>query len=154
MVGWIIGEVDALIESTLANDTIIKQKMGISSGKARVAGYRIPRDPFMDSAHPFYIFFYSIPGPSSRVNGNTIIQRNPDYDIEVRSLGAATDDAEACVDRVETLIGAWKNQVTPSGNYLVSAVSVKEISITQPGETTEVYYERKGFTYKLAVVHS
>lgn len=150
---WEIGDVDALIESTLANDAIIKTKMGITTGKARVANTRVP-SPKDKTWNALYIYFYCIPGPDAPGQGTRRIQSNPDYDIEVRTLGAPTDDSEAIVDRIDELIGTMTRTLTPSGHWVVSARRVRPIHMTQPGESTEVFYTRRGATYKLAVVSS
>lgn len=148
---WAMGEVDELIESRLSNDATIKTKMGIATGKARVAGYFIPRDPkYFDPPYPFFIYFYPIPMAGARVNGNRIIQHNVNYDIEVRTLGAPTSDSEAVVDRVQALM-TMVSQLTSSGNWVVSSSHLKPIMKFQRGETPEVYYTRRGGTYGFAI---
>jgi hypothetical protein len=144
---WPINQVDKLIEATLSNDATIKSLMG---GKARVAGYRIPRDK---NWFPF-IFFYCIPGPVAPGQGTTVIQFNPEYAIETRTVGAPTDESEAIVERVDFLIGTMVKQLTPDGNWVVSARLNTEINQVQQGETGEVFYMRRGGNYKLAVVRS
>lgn len=148
---WPISEVDKLIYSTLANDSTIKQKQGVdSTNKARVSGYRVVTDK---DYFPF-VYFYSITGPNKRVNGNTVVQFNPDYAIEVRTLGAPTDDSEAVVARVDELIGTMKKQLTSDSKWVVSAVARSPIMITEQGEIPEVYYTRRGSTYRLSVVRA
>jgi hypothetical protein len=148
---WPIRQVDKLIVARLKDDATIKQLQKVSAGDARLSGYR----PVPSSKSDFfpYIFFYAIAGVNSRVNGNTVIQWNPDFDFEVRTLGAPTDDDEAVVERVDELI-TMVSQPTPDGKWLVSSVASHEINITQQGETSEVYYTRIGNSYKFQVVRS
>lgn len=151
MARWPIGDVDALIKATLANDSIIKTKMGVTgSDEARVSGYRVVRDP----AYFPYIYFYSIPGTVARVNGTQVVQWNPTYDIEVRTLGSPTDDSEDIVDRIDALIGTMVRQVTPSTLWVVSAAVNQVINIPEQGESPEVYYMRRGHSYNLFVTRS
>lgn len=148
---WEIDAVDKLIQKTLSEDATIKTKMGITGGgKARVSGYRVVRDA---SYFP-YIYFYAIVGPDTPGQGTTRIQSNPDYDIEVRTLGAPTDDSEAIVNRIDELIGTMKAQLTIDGKWVVSARRRRPISMVQSGETADIYYTRRGGTYKLSVVRA
>lgn len=148
---WPIRQVDKLIYSKLADDATIKTKMGIASaGKARVSGYRV----VTDKAYFPYIYFYSLTGPVTHGQGTVPIQRNVDYVIEVRTVGAPTTESEAIVDRIDELIGTMVKDLTADGNWVVSARLRSELSITEQGETPEIFYMRRGGTYKLAVVRS
>lgn len=146
---WPTREVDKLLKATLSDDSFIKTAMA-TPGKARVSGYRVVRD------HDYfpYIFFYQIPGPASSANGNKIIKFNPDYDIEVRTLGAPTDDTESIIDRIIEIVGSWSRKLTPNGAWVVSAVFKKEINILESGETAETFYTRRGGTFKFEIVRS
>lgn len=148
---WEVGDVDELIKTTLANDAVIKTKMGITSGEARVANMRVP-SPNDTTWNSLYIYFYCIPGPDAPGQGTTRIQANPDYDIEVRTLGAPTENSEAIIDRIDELIGTMVRTLTPSGRYVVSARRSAPINFVQQGESPEVFYTRRGATYKFAVV--
>lgn len=142
--GWEIRQVEKLFVTLLKNDATIKTRMG---GTARVAVNRVPQDP----AFFFYIFIYFIFGPDTRVQGGRRVMSNPDIDIEVRTIGAPTDDSEAVVARIDELMGLSR-QLTPDSNWVVSAVPQKPISIVEQGEAPEVYYMRRGRSYSLQVV--
>jgi len=150
MANWPLRDVEILIESTLADDSFIKTKQGVTTGKARVANTRVPRDPINYSP---YVYFYCIPGPVARGNGNKIVQWNPDYDVEVRTNGAPTTDSEATVDRIVELM-TMTSRLTANGLWAVSSVMTKEITQVEQGESTEVYYMRRGGTFKLQVVRA
>jgi len=147
MTGWELGDVDALIESTLANDSTIQSLMGVSP--ARVANYRVPSDL---SWKLLYIYFYSIPGNDIRVQGNGRVMTTVDYDIEVRTTGAPTDNSRAIVARIDVLIGAMKRQLTANSQWVVCATPLKPINILQSGESSDVFYVRQGRTYAIQVV--
>lgn len=152
MIKWEIGAVDELIYSTLANDSTIKAKQGITNSalKARVAGYRVPRDP----NYFHYIYYYSIPSPDAAGQGQSRIQSNIDYDIEVRTLGEPTDESEAVINRIDELVCAWKTQLTPDGVWMVAARRVAPIVLIEPGETDDIFYTRRGGTYRLQIVNA
>lgn len=149
---WPTWQVDQLIVAKLKDDATIKSLQKVSSGTARISGYRVVPSSKADF-YP-YIFFYSIPGVYTRINGNRIVAFNPDYDIENRIIGAPTADDVAVVERFDELIGEMKHQLTPDGKWSVSAVAKGEINITQQGETSEVYYTRIGNSYKFAAVRA
>lgn len=151
MAQWEIDQVDQLINSTLKNDSIIKTKMGISGGgEARVSLYRVVRDP---KWFP-YIYGYCIPGPDTPGQGTSRIQSNPDYVLEVRTIGAPTDDSEAIVDRVDDIIHHWVKELTPDAQWVVSARRRSAVSMVEPGEDPDIYYTRRGGIYKFAIVRS
>ncbi len=148
MVGWELGDVEALLVNLFQNDSTIKTKMGVTGGgKARVATGRVPRNPGWD----VYIYFYFILGQDTRVQGPARVMSNPDVDIEVRTLGAPTDDSEAIVDRIDVLM-QMKRTLTLNNRWLISVIPRKPINITAQGESTEVYNTRRGRTYGLQVV--
>lgn len=149
---WPIRQVDKLIVTKLKDDSTIKLLQKVTSGTARFSGYRTIPSSKADFFP--YIFFYSIPGVNVRVNGNRVVMWSPDYDLEVRTIGAPSDDDAALVERVDELIGTMVSQLTPDGKWAVSAVASHEINITQQGETPEVYYTRIGNSYKLSVVRA
>lgn len=148
---WEIGQVDELFQKTLANDAVIKTKMGITgAGEARVSAYRVVRDA---DFFP-YIYFYCITGPDTKGQGRVRIQTNVEYVFEVRAIGAPTDDTEAIVDRVDTLIGEMTKQLTPDNKWVVSAVRKSPVVLSDSGETNEIYYSRRGGTYDVYVVRA
>lgn len=152
MVGWELGDVEKLLTRLFEDDVTIQQKMGISgANKARVANSRVPRDKTW--LRSVYIFFYCVPGPDSRVQGNRRIMANPDYDIEVRTFRAPTDDSEAIIERIDELMGMSRT-LTANGKWIVSAIPMNPINITQEGATPEEYTVRRGRTYRLQVVQS
>jgi hypothetical protein len=151
MPDWEIGEVDKLLHETFANDTTIKTLQGVSgAAKARVSGYVVVRDP---NYFP-NIYFYLIPGPDGPGQGTTRIQSNLEYDIEVRTKGAPTDNSEAMVDRINVLM-KMKRTLTPDGEWVVASRRVKPISQPErdPDEPS-IYYMRRGATYYMQVVRS
>lgn len=152
MARWEVGDVEQLIETTLSDDPTIKTKMGIApGGKARVANTVIPRNKgWLD----LYIYFYCIPGPDTPGQGQTRIQSNPDYDIEVRTKGAPTQASEDIVDRIDELICAWNHQLTANGLWSVSVRRQRPINRKYDGETAEVYYIARGGTYHFQIVRA
>lgn len=147
---WEIDQVDQLITHELKNDSIIKTKMGISVGDARISLYRVVRDT---SWFP-YIYGYCIPGPDAPGQGTSRIQANIDYALEVRTVGAPTNDSEAIVERIDDIVGNWVKKLTPAGNCVVSARRRSPIAMVETGENPDIYYSRRGGVYKFAVVSS
>lgn len=145
MARWEIGDVEKLFYYVLSHNTVIKQKMG---GTARISIGRVNKDP---NWFP-YIYGYCIPGPDAQGQGRTRIQSNPTYDFEVRTKNAFTQDTEDIIEAMENELGAMVKRVTLNGLWVVSVRRVHPISIDESGETNDIFYTRRGGSYKVAVV--
>lgn len=145
MARWEIGDIEKLQGYILANDSIIKDKMG---GVARISIGRVAIDP----AWFPYIYGLCIPGVDASGQGTSRVQSNPGYDWEVRTRGAFTQTTEDLVDRIDALFGTMVKRVTLNGLWVVSMRRVRPISIIEPGASPDEFFTRRGAHYKLAVV--